>query len=188
MMLSKNAIAAKLFYRNPFRDYIGLRPGRIDQGVDHACTSASMFYPLGRAVITIYRPVSGWPGDESPTGGGYIAYKLLRGPAKGRYVYFAENIILNKNLKVGSLVTRHTALGMQRPRFANCETGWARPSDNGYAPLAKDGYPTPDYFHEGDLTRAGVNFDRLIRLLGGPAATTSGRPIVGVLPKGFPRW
>jgi hypothetical protein len=92
--------------------------GRIDQGVDF--TGAGPVPAHGDAVVT--RVVrrggpSGWPG------GGFVVYKLTSGPARGRYVYVAENIDpkvrVGQRLKAGQTVA--TALGSS----PFLETGWA---------------------------------------------------------------
>jgi hypothetical protein len=177
-----NRTWAKLRYKNPIRDYHGLKAGRIDQGVDYSATADSPIYAMGHGVITIYRPVSGWPGKGGAAGGAYIAYKLSNGPAKGQYVYYAENITLNPNLKVGDKVTRDTKIATQHPEFANCETGWASASSNGYSPEAYGCYS------EGDLTGAGKNFDKLMQVLGAPAGLVEGRTVKCPLPASYARW
>src|SRR6266550_1081284 len=92
-------------YLNPLRDCVGLRGLREDQGVDYSVTANSPVYAVGPGEVTIYRPVSGWPLDMThSSGGAYIAYKLIDGPAKGKYVYDAEHITLSGAIKVGSAV------------------------------------------------------------------------------------
>lgn len=178
-----NKAWAKLRYRNPIRDFKGLKAGRIDQGVDYSVTQDSPIYALGAGVVTIYRPVSGWPGSAARgTAGAYIAYRLTNGPAKGHYVYFAENITLNPKLSVGDKVDKDTKIATQHPGFANCETGWASAANFGYSPQAYGCYK------EGDLTQAGQNFDKLMQVLGAPAGLRGGRSTVCPLPADWPRW
>jgi hypothetical protein len=178
-----NRAWAKLRYKNPIRDFKGLQAGRIDQGVDYSVTTESPIYALGNGVITIYRPTSGWPGgNNGQAPGAYIAYRLTNGPAKGHYVYFAENITLNPNLKVGDSVDKNTKIATQHEGFANCETGWASEASNGYSPQAYGCYT------EGTLTDAGHNFDHLMQILGAPAGLILGRVVKCPLPANWPRW
>src|SRR5665213_1251366 len=72
-------------YLNPFRALTSLLPQEIDQGVDY-CASGPI-YALGDAVVVnLYDP--GWPS------GVFISYRLTSGPAKGHYVFVAENVTL----------------------------------------------------------------------------------------------
>jgi len=161
-------------YKNPLRDCIGLRPLREDMGVDYSVSAVSPVYAVGPGVVTIYRTSTGWPWTSQSGGGGqYIAYKLTDGPAKGLFIYDAEHIVLNPKLKVGDKVDADTVIAHHQPGFANCEMGWAKPSDNGYTPVA---YGT---YSEGQRTAAGVNFDAFMVALGAPKGLTEGRGISG---------
>jgi hypothetical protein len=169
-------------YANPLRDCVGIRGLREDQGVDYSVTQRSPVYAIGPGIITIYRPTSGWPWDPTHAdGGAYIAYKLTEGPAAGKYVYDAEHIQLVTGLKVGDVVSSAMVIAHHLPGFANCEMGWALPSNQGYSPLAVG------YYREGDRTAAGANFDDFMTELGAPAGLTEGRAIRGTNPADFPK-
>lgn len=169
-------------YENPLRDCTGLSPRRQDQGVDYAVSKRSPVYAIGPGVVTIYRTTSGWPLDlKHSDGGAYIAYKFTEGPAEGLYVYDAEHIVLNPDLKVGSHVNADTVVADHLPGFANCEMGWASSETNGYSPEANGCY------EGGWRTAAGDNFDKFMRALGAPAGLTEGRHIKCPLPSKYPR-
>jgi hypothetical protein len=172
-------------YRNPMRDVQGLTPFRIDQGVDYG--GGGPIYAIGRAKILQYIPHSGWVGSGDPThpvyNGGYIAYQLLDGPAKGKVVFVAEDIRLNPSLKVGSVINTSTALGQLQgldPGWPYMETGWA--TSDGSEPLAK----TTGGYTEGQRTWAGNDFSNFLHVLGAPAGVAGGRPLVGQAPQGWP--
>lgn len=177
-------VAASSEYQNPVRDCVHLQAKRQDMGVDYAVSEDSPIYAIGRGVITNYRKTSGWPrhriGDEL---GSYVAYRFTHGPAKGKYVYLAENITLNRDLKVGSKVNAETKIATLHPAAANCEMGWAEAESKGGLALAFSEYS------EGQRTAAGDNFSRFMQALGAPAGLPWGRPISGTLPAGWPpRW
>lgn len=90
-------------YLNSLRDCVNLVTKRQDQGVDYAVTKDSPTYAIGPGKITNYRQTSGWPRHEQADElGSFVVYSFTDGPAKDKYVYLAENITLNPDLKVGS--------------------------------------------------------------------------------------
>ncbi len=167
-------------YDNPLRDCAGLRPLRIDQGVDYSVSRESPVYAIGPGVVRTYRTTSGWPWTVGhPDGGAYIAYELTDGPAQGRFIYDAEHIRLSPKLKVGSHVDATIEIATHLVGFANCEKGWAAPP-SGYSPWATT------YYNEGDRTWHGQNFSDFMEALGAPAGLTEGRSIRGNNSGGFP--
>ncbi len=162
-------------YANPLRDVRGLGGLRQDMGVDY--DGQGPVYAVGPGVIKVYNTHSGRPG------GAYIAYELTDGAARGKTIYFAENLTLSRNLHVGSKVDAVTVIATLHSSFPHCETGWAERS--GYSPLAL----STGGYREGQRTAAGDNFDKFMRALGAPNGLTEGRSIVGHLPSSYPsRW
>ena len=70
-------------YMNPMRAVTSLLPQEVDQGVDYC--AAGPIYALGDGtVVSTYD--NQWPS------GVFISYRLSNGPAKGHYVYVAEDV------------------------------------------------------------------------------------------------
>jgi hypothetical protein len=166
------------YYRNPLRGVSGLIPQRIDDGADFA--GVGPVYALGDAVVTGATGTNyGWPG------GGWITYRLTRGPGAGLVVYVAEDV--TPAVTVGQRVSTSTVIGTMFAGSDGIETGWAQltglsaeselPEAGGIGGLG----PFP--------TRIGINFDQLLHALGVPAAPNSTQPAYGLLPAGYPaRW
>lgn len=162
-------------YRNPLRGVSGLVLERIDEGVDFA--GVGPVHALGDAVVTGVTGTNfGWPG------GGWITYRLTRGPAAGLVVYVSEDII--PAVETGQRVSSATVVGTMYNGGDGIETGWAQPAGlsaesqlpqagaiGGYGP-----YPT----------RVGLNFDELLQSLGVPPAPNRDQPAHGLLPAGYP--
>lgn len=162
-------------YRNPLRGVIGLRPERIDMGVDFG--GSGPVYALGDAVITNATGNSaGWPG------GGWITYRLTDGPDAGLMVYVAEDV--TPTVQVGQHVSASTVIANMFAGGDGIETGWAQPgglSAESQLPEAggiNGSGPFP--------TRIGVNFDELLQSLGVPVAPNHTQPAYGLLPASYP--
>src|SRR5262249_60847227 len=77
-------------------------PERMGDGVDF--TGSGPVYALGDAIVTSGSGTNfGWPG------GGWITYRLTRGPGVGLVVYVAEDI--TPAVTVGQRVSSSTVLG-----------------------------------------------------------------------------
>ena len=144
-------------YRNPLRGVVGLRPGRIDQGVDYG--GAGPIYALGPGIIrSVY--IEGWPD------GVFIVYELAGGPDAGRAVYVAENVV--PRVTVGQVISPTTVLATLRPQAPNLETGWADLLALGASRAVVD----HQVLGTGDAgsvsTGCGQSFDALLRGLGAP--------------------
>ncbi|MGH7296789.1 MAG: hypothetical protein ACRELB_17760 [Polyangiaceae bacterium] len=142
-------------YCNPFRDVTGLRPERIDQGVDYG--GSGPIYAMGPGTIDVFknRNDTGWPG------GTFMSYKLSSGPAAGKEIYLAENIDLDTSLKSGSFVYGGTVLGTLVNASPDSESGWG---------VASQGI-TAEYgcYTEGCDTPLGDNFNTLLVCLQAPS-------------------
>jgi len=104
-------------YRNPLRGVSRLVPERIDDGVDFS--GSGPVYALGDAIVTSASGTNfGWPG------GGWITYRLTRGPGVGLVVYVAEDI--TPAVTVGQRVSSSTMLGTMFEGGDGIETGWAQ--------------------------------------------------------------
>ena len=169
-------IAADGGYQNPLRAVAGLQAERIDQGVDYA--GSGPVYALGDGVVTsTVNP--GWPG------GAFIAYRLIDGPAAGRYVYVAEN--LTPQVKIGEHVTSSTVVGILHDAYPDMETGWAAPPGDGQALAGAAGIWTAAADQASVPTSYGENFSQLLSALGAPPGVATGQPS-GTLPAGWPTW
>jgi murein DD-endopeptidase MepM/ murein hydrolase activator NlpD len=158
-------------YQNPLRLVNGLRPERVDMGVDFAGTGP--VYAIGAGVVIQAKACcSGWPG------GGWITYMLTDGPAVGEVVYFAEDV--TPTVQAGQKVTPGTVIGHMYGGFDGIETGWAMPdSGSAESQLAEAGGiggsgPFP--------TAIGMDFEDLLRALGVVAAPNAGDTTFGVVP------
>ncbi len=156
----------------------GLRPYRIDQGVDY--WPPGNLYALSSGTITnVYS--SGWPG------GTFIVLHLDSGKYAGRYVYYAESI--RPDVSDGD----HVHAGQQVGTATSCpgcgiELGWADPASatkcgSSCRSLAMAAGETAKGLAAGDAgaypTRDGVDFSNLIKSLGGPPGSTEGKPVQG---------
>jgi len=166
---------ASSVYSNPLRAIRGLIPERIDQGVDFGGTGP--IYAIGDAVITGATSANyGWPG------GGWITYRLTDGPAAGRTVFVAEDVV--PAVSVGASVTPQTVIGNMNGAGAYIETGWAMAS--GFTAESQ----TPE---AGSIsgagpfpTEIGLNFEELLQALGVPAGNNRSDHPYGLLPPGYP--
>lgn len=158
-------------YKNPLRDVNNLGPARIDMGVDY--TGSGPIYAIGKGTVKNLTN-SGWPA------GTFISYKLTDGPAKGKYVYVAENCKPIK-VHVGQKVDSNTVLCKMIDAYPHIELGWAQPPGSGDTIAKHNGGYT-----EGYATAAGENFNDLMVKLGAPSGTQ--QPKMGNLPSGWPTW
>jgi hypothetical protein len=162
------------YYVNPLRGVAGLVPERIDEGVDFGGTGP--VYALGDAIVTNAGENAGWPG------GGWITYQLTDGPDQGLMVYLAEDV--TPAVQTGQHVTPSTVIANMFNGGDGIETGWAQPtgvSAESELPEAGGiggGGPFP--------TMVGLNFDRLLMVLGVPAAPNAGQTAYGILPANYP--
>lgn len=162
-------------YANPLRSVPGLVLERIDMGVDFG--GSGPVYALGDAVITNATSDSaGWPG------GGWITYRLTKGPAAGLSVYLAEDV--TPTVQVGQEVSSSTVIANMFDGGAGIETGWAQPD----GASAESQLPAAGSISgEGPFpTRVGLSFEELLRALGAAAAPNIAQPASGILPPNYP--
>ena len=158
-------------YLNPLRALTSLVPQEIDQGVDY-CASGPI-YALGNAVVVnLYEP--GWPS------GVFITYQLTNGPAKGRYVFVAENV--TPQVVIGEHVTSATVVGVAHDAKTCFETGWADPPSSPHRAAAHAEY------NGKNSTAYGLNFSSLLQSLGARPGLPQHLGSPGPLPDGWPRW
>jgi hypothetical protein len=162
-------------YNNPLRSISGLIPERIDQGVDFE--GSGPIYALGDAVITNATATDwGWPG------GGWITYRLTKGPAAGLTVFVAENV--TPTVSLGEHVTSDTVIAKMYDGGVGIEMGWATSdSSTARSQLADAGGISGD----GPFpTEIGMNFEQLLQALGVPAGNNRDDAANGQLPSGYP--
>ncbi len=158
-------------YANPLRDVNALVPQEIDQGVDY-CGSGPVFALGEGVVVNIFS--RGWPS------GIFISYRLLVGPAKGRYVYVAENV--TPEVHLGERVDASTVVGIVHDAKTCMETGWASPPSRlafaaGHA-----------QFNGRNSTAFGLNFSALLERLGARPGLPQPYGSSGSLPVAWPAW
>jgi hypothetical protein len=158
-------------YANPLRALTSLWPQEVDQGVDY-CGSGPI-YALGDGVVAnVYS--SGWPS------GVFISYRLTSGPAKGRYVYDAEDV--TPTVSVGERVTPNTVVGTVHDAATCLETGWADPP----GPIA---HAAAHLEYNGkNSTAYGLNFNALLQALGSRPGLPQRDGPPGPLPAHWPHW
>ena len=159
-------------YVDPLRAINGLRPNRIDMGVDF--DGYGPIYAVGDGVV-LSTVVGGWPG------GTFISYRLTDGPAAGHVVYAAEDIY--PSVSIGQSVTSNTVLGQMYEGPTGIETGWADALGEGTTLAADSGQ-----FYGSNSTAYGTNFSRFLQSLGGPGGMLQNDPPTGSLPIGWPQW
>lgn len=157
-------------YKNPFRDVAGLWPLRVDGGVDYSGNGP--VYALGNGIITNV----GTPSRTLTFGSDMAVYQLTDGPAKGKYVFFAEMYFNMPGLHNGMKVNSDTALyRMDGP----IEIGWS----DGRGSIAWD---SAGRSIEGERTAYGQNMSDLLESLDCPPGLTLGRSVTMRLPAGWP--
>lgn len=158
-------------YFNPLRALTSLLPQEIDEGVDY-CGSGPI-YALGDGVVrNLYD--SGWPS------GVFISYQLTSGPAKGRYVYDAENV--TPNVVVGEHVTTASVIGVLHDAKTCLETGWADP------PSLPERAAAHVEYNGKNTTAYGLNFNALLQDLGARPGLPQPFGPPGLLPSQWPTW
>ena len=158
-------------YYNPLRGLTSLWPQEVDQGVDY-CASGPI-YAIGDGVVAnVYS--AGWPS------GVFISYQLTSGPAKGLYVYDAENV--TPRVSVGERVTPTTVIGQLHDATTCLETGWADPP----GPIA---HAAAHLEYNGENSTAyGLNFNTLLEALGSRPGLPQPDGPPGPLPAYWPTW
>ncbi len=158
-------------YYNPLRALTSLWPQEVDQGVDY-CASGPV-YAIGDGVVaTVY--ASGWPS------GVFISYRLTSGPAKGLYVYDAEDV--TPTVSVGQHVTPTTIVGRLHDAATCLETGWAAPP----GPIQHAAAHLE--FNGKNSTAYGLNFSTLLAALGSRPGLPQPDGPPGPLPARWPTW
>lgn len=128
---------------------VGAKRERTDQGVDYAAAPGSAVRAIGAGVITsIYPFYQGQPA---------IVEKLTSGPARGRSIYYAEQ--LTPGVRVGQRVGAGATIASVAPSGTGLELGWASASGN---PLAQ----STGGYTEGQETGAGRSFSAFLKALG----------------------
>jgi hypothetical protein len=158
-------------YLNPLRALTSLVPQEIDQGVDY-CASGPIF-ALGDAVVANLHD-SQWPS------GVFISYRLTSGPAKGLYVYVAENV--TPRVVIGERVTPTTIVGVVHDAKTCLETGWADPPSS---PERAAGHKE---YNGKNSTAYGLNFSSLLQALGARPGLPQPFGPPGQLPSNWPEW
>jgi hypothetical protein len=158
-------------YLNPLRALTSLLPQEIDQGVDY-CASGPI-YALGNGVVeNLYDP--GWPS------GVFISYRMTSGPAKGHYVFVAENV--TPSVVIGEHVTATTVVGVVHDAKTCLETGWADP------PASPEQAAGHVEYNGKNTTAFGLNFSSLLQALGARPGLPQPFGPPGPLPSGWPSW
>ena len=158
-------------YDNPLRAITSLLPQEVDQGVDY-CGSGPI-YAIGDGVVAnLYD--SGWPS------GVFISYRLTSGPAKGHYVYDAENV--TPSVRVGEHVTPTTVVGILHDAKTCLETGWADP------PSSPEHAAAHLEYNGKNSTAYGLNFNALLETLGARPGLPQLHGPPGSLPVNWPTW
>jgi hypothetical protein len=158
-------------YYNPLRGLTSLWPQEVDQGVDYC--AAGPIYAIGDGVVAnVYS--SGWPS------GVFISYQLTSGPAKGLYVYDAEDV--TPTVSVGEHVTPTTIVGQLHDAATCLETGWADPP----GPIQHAAAHLE--FNGKNSTAYGLNFNTLLVALGSRPGLPQPDGPPGPLPAHWPTW
>ena len=158
-------------YVNPLRGVTALLPQEVDQGVDY-CGSGPIYALGDGVVVNVYD--AQWPS------GVFISYRLSNGPARGRYVYVAENV--TPSVHVGERVTAATALGVLHDAKTCLETGWADP------PSSPERAAAHRYYNGKNSTAYGLNFNALLVALGVRPGLPQPDGPPGPLPPHWPTW
>jgi hypothetical protein len=158
-------------YMNPMRAVTSLLPQEVDQGVDYC--AAGPIYALGDGtVVSTYD--NQWPS------GVFISYRLSSGPAKGHYVYVAEDV--TPTVSIGEHVTPATIVGVVHDALTCVETGWADP------PSYPEHAAAHDEFNGANSTAYGLNFNTLLLALGSRPGLPQPDGPPGPIPATWPTW
>jgi hypothetical protein len=172
-------------YVNPLRSIVGLKPGRIDMGVDY--DGSGPILALGSGKVTEASDHDSGPprcwGRTCWPAGGIVVYRLTDGPFAGKYVYDAENITVN--VITGQAVTAGQQIATLHPASPYLETGWA--SGKGPETLAiAQHHQDPSGDPGGWSTIEGRNFDHILARLGAPSGVLQPHPPNQHMPVGWP--
>jgi hypothetical protein len=158
-------------YVNPMRAVTSLLPQEVDQGVDYC--AAGPIYALGDGtVVSTYD--NQWPS------GVFISYRLSNGPAKGLYVYVAEDV--TPTVSIGEHVTPETIVGVVHDALTCVETGWADP------PSYPEHAAAHNEFNGANSTAYGLNFNTLLEALGSRPGLPQPDGPPGPIPSTWPAW
>lgn len=164
-------------YADPFRDVRNLTMTRIDQGIDAA--GSGPVYPVTDGVI-VSHAASGWCGGCTAPDS-WTVVRVTDGPAKGKYIYYAEACALDPGYQVGSSVSVNKPLCQMNP--TSVEFGWAQGPGNELPSASAWYHAHPD----GSETSYGRNFNALLVALGNPTAHhQAGTPVEPGNPPGLP--
>jgi hypothetical protein len=156
---------------NPLRGLTSLLPQEVDQGVDY-CASGPIYAVGDGVVANVYS--SSWPS------GVFISYRLTSGPARGLYVYNAEEV--TPTVSVGERVTPTTVVGQLHDAATCLETGWADPP----GPIQHAAAHLE--FNGANSTAYGLNFNTLLQALGARPGLPQPDGPPGSLPTHWPTW
>ncbi|GAC1372500.1 MAG: hypothetical protein NVSMB39_6710 [Candidatus Saccharimonadales bacterium] len=146
-------------YKNPFRDWPGIIPARIDSGVDYL-GDAGPIYAIGNAKITHLN-------RSSYYGMNYLIYQFTDGAAAGLEVYLSEECNFPSSLHVGDTVTADTNICNYTPSPYGIEIGWSSMSSKGtynvyWNNTVTGGGGTTD-------SNGGIDFNTFLVKLGAPS-------------------
>lgn len=148
----------------------GLAYAGPDQGIDFT-GAGDVFTPYAAVVTRVVPSGSGWPGQ-----GAVVNLMFTEGPAKGHYLYYAEDLVPAAGVKpgaklpAGAKVAYATGSGLA----PGIEIGWAQRSG---IPLAPRPAPRP----ADQTTPQGVAFDRFIQAVSGVKGAGGGGGITGAI-------
>jgi hypothetical protein len=171
-------------YVNPLRAVAGLRPSRIDMGVDYSGSGPILAIGTAKVVTAGYvpGPESCWGRTCAPAPGGWVVYRLLDGPFVGKYVYAVENITLR--VKVGQIVRQGQMIAVLHPGSPNLEIGWAAGRDAETLAVARN-HRCACIDPGGSSSIEGRNFNGLLVWLGAPSGYVQDTP-PQAMPRGWP--
>lgn len=147
----------------------GLRPERIDMGVDYG--GSGPLFALGSGTIANTHN-SGWPG------GTFLTIHL----DSGQYIYYAEDI--QPLVSVGQHVSAGQHIANATGGQSGIEIGWAAPPGTGDTMAASLGQQSPTGDPGSRSTAFGNLMSEVIAKLGGPAGQLQG-VVSGSIPSNF---
>jgi len=171
-------------YVNPLRALAGLRPSRIDMGVDYSGSGPVLAIGKAKVVTASYipGPESCWGRTCAPAPGGWVVYRLLDGPFVGRYIYAVENITLR--VKAGQIVRPGQTIAVLHPGSPNLEIGWAAGRHAETLALARN-HQCACIDPGGWSSIEGRNFNGLLVWLDAPSGYLTEAP-PQAMPRGWP--
>ena len=161
-------------YVNPFSQVRGLRPLRIDMGVDYSGSGPVLALGSGTVFSTTG---TGWPG------GGFVGITLDSGRFSGLSYFLAESV--KATVRVGQHVQAGQEIAVMFNGPSGIETGWA--AGRGDQPLAALLHQQNPHGDPGAwTTAAGLSFDRVLVSVGTPSGIPQGTQVHGKMPPGYP--